>query len=226
MPSTEQLPEDLEPLSRRQAVTIRDDTWHQDIDALVRRLQHDEVVGPPTRRRRPLVLAGAALVAVLAIALVGWLWLGRGDDGDGSGGATDDALTGCPAPKPEWSTIAVAPGASATADDDGDVRLRFTVRSAAFDPQERRIFVDVEVRNESDPANPVVPYYSEAFFNTVLVDGLAQGAAQCLSVEGDPDLHPGQRAIGLVGFDLSEDPAGRPLVLELMSGDPDITITP
>jgi hypothetical protein len=224
MPSTEQLPTDLEPLSRRQAVAIRDDAWHQDIDALVRRLQHDEVVGPP-KRRRAVVLAGAALAAVVAIALVGWLWLGRGG-GDGGTGGSDEALTGCPSPKAEWSTIEVAPTATATAEGDGDVRLRFAVRSAALDTQARQLYLDVEVRNESDPANAAIPYYNEAFFNTVLVDGLAQGPPWCLSVQGDPNLYPAQRAIGLVGFDLTEDPAGRPLVLELMSGDPDITITP
>jgi hypothetical protein len=30
--------------------------------------------------------------------------------------------------------------------------------------------------------------------------------------------------VGGIGFDLIEDPTGKPLVLELMSGDPDITV--
>jgi hypothetical protein len=223
MPSPAQLPDDLEPLARRQAVSVDDETWHQDIDALVRRLRHDEVVGPDARRHRGRLLVAGGVLAVLIVAALG-LWLGR-RDGAGEGAGGDESITGCPAPRPEWQSIAVAATATATGDLDGSA-LEFTVRSTWLDRQEDQLFLDVEVRNVSEPAGPAVPYLNEALFRTVLIDGLAQGDAWCLSVEGDPDLRAGQRAVGLVGYDLNEDPTGRPLVLALLAGHPEITITP
>lgn len=222
MPSAAQLPDDLEPLARRQAVAIRDESWHQDIDALVRRLQHDEVAGPDTRHRLGALLVAGGIVAVLVAAALG-LWLSR-DDGSGGGPSSDEAITGCPAPRPAWQDLPVGATASATGDVDGS-SLEFTVRSVSLDRQEDQLFLDVEVRNVTDPASQAVPYLNEALFRTVLIDGLAQGDAWCLTVEGDPNLRPGQRAVGLVGYDLNDDPTGRPLVLALLMGDPQITIT-
>lgn len=227
MPSPDELPESLQPLVLRQAVTIRDDTWHQDVDALIRRLRREDVVG--TRRVRWPILAAGATVAVVAVLVAVWLLRDRGDgDANGTDGtlpAGDDELTGCPERSESWSTIEVADTASATV-DDGEVRLVFTVQGAALDTEKSRVFLDVEVRNESDPTSTAVPYYNETFFRTLLVDGLSQGFATCLSVEGNPNLSPAQRAIGLVAFEVTEDPTGLPLVLELFSGDPDIAVTP
>ena len=98
-------------------------------------------------------------------------------------------------------------------------------RARALDAAQNRLYLTVEVRNQSPPTSPKVPYYNQAFFRTVLVDGLSQGFADCLTVEGDPNLYPGQRAVGLVGYDLTEDPTSSPLVLELFTGDPDIRVT-
>jgi hypothetical protein len=81
------------------------------------------------------------------------------------------------------------------------------------------------VRNGSEPTSEAVPYYNQELFETLLVDGLSQGLAQCLTVEGDPNLYPGQRAIGLLGFDLIEDPTGQPLVLGVYEGLADVVIT-
>ena len=69
LPAPEDLPEVLRPLAQRQAVALRDATWHQDVDALVRRLEGEELIDAP-RRRWPLV-AGAAGVLAVAV-LVGW----------------------------------------------------------------------------------------------------------------------------------------------------------
>jgi hypothetical protein len=226
MPVEDELPPDLKPLVHRQAVTIRDDSWHQDVDTLVRRLQREEVVADRRRRWRPIAIAvGAVLVVGAAIAAVLLL---RDDGGGGaadlSAGITSAGLTGCPVPKASWREIQVAGDAAATV-GAGDAQLLFTVRSAALDPDQNRLYLSVEVRNQSAPGGVSVPYYNQAFFRTVLVDGLSQGDADCLSVEGDPNLSAGQRAIGLVGYDLTEDPTSRPLVLELFSGDPDIRVT-
>jgi hypothetical protein len=219
MPSADELPEDLQPLALRQAVTIRDDFWHEDVDTLTRRLRRDDVADH--RRRWPVLVTGTTIAA---LAVVAALWM-LGDGGDDGADSTDAGqITGCPEPNESWNTIKVADSATATVETE--VRLVFTVHRAAVDAEEGRVFLDVEVRNESEPKSTAVPYYNQELFQTLLVDGLSQGIPQCLTVEGNPNLYPGQRAIGLVGFDLTEDPTGQPLVLELLSGDPDITVTP
>lgn len=50
LPAPGDLPEELRPLVNRQAARIRDDSWHQDVDALVRRLEGESVVETPRRR--------------------------------------------------------------------------------------------------------------------------------------------------------------------------------
>jgi TIR domain len=228
MLSADELPEDLQPLAMRQAFTVRDDSWHQDVETLARRLRREDVVG--RHPRRWAVLVAGATIAVVAVVAAVWMLRARGDS-DGSATSSDSTagsdgaeITGCPEPSESWSTIEVADAATATV-MEGDARLVFAVRSAAVDEEEGRVFLEVEVRNESDPTSTQVPYYNQAFFRTLLVDGLSQGFAQCLTVEGNPNLYPAQRAVGLVGFDLTEDLAGKSLVLELLSGDPDITVT-
>ncbi|MGH3039363.1 MAG: low temperature requirement protein A [Gaiellaceae bacterium] len=74
MPTLEELPEGLEPLALRQAVALRDASWRQDVDGLIRsaclwpcslvarrrrpcrrlaRLRRDRLAGSPRRRGRP-----------------------------------------------------------------------------------------------------------------------------------------------------------------------------
>jgi hypothetical protein len=72
LPSSEELPDDVAPLVLRQAVTLRDASWHTDLDDLVRRLEGEQPVAP-RRRRWPIVLAGLAgllVVALVAVALI------------------------------------------------------------------------------------------------------------------------------------------------------------
>ena len=62
MPRAEELPEELRPLLKRQAFTVRDNAWNGDVDVLVRDLR-SQLAEPPRRRRRPLVAAVMLLVA-------------------------------------------------------------------------------------------------------------------------------------------------------------------
>ncbi len=219
MPSADDLPDDLASLVQRQAVIVRDDMWHQDVDSLVRHLRRDDMVGR-NPRRWPMFALGAAMLALTGYAISSWPRVGGDDAGDASG-----ELERCPEPQGSWTLFTVADDASATT-DDGDARLEINVQSAAFDDDQARVFLQIEVRNTSDPGSTSVPYFSEAFFHTVTLDGLAQGKPRCLSLlDGDPNLDGGKRVIGMVGFDMSDDPTDRPLVLELLSGDPDIAVT-
>ena len=45
LPTEDQLPDDLKALARRQAVELRDETWSEDVEMLVRRLEGKETVG-------------------------------------------------------------------------------------------------------------------------------------------------------------------------------------
>jgi hypothetical protein len=224
LPEAKDLPEALRPLAHRQAVTLRDATWHQDVDGLVRRLEGEELIDAP-RRRWPVV-AGAAAAAVAAV-LVGWIWLG-GDDtgGDSSDGGTPD----CPQLDSTWSSIEVAPGATAV-EDDGTQKRTFTVQSAHT--QDRgsgttAIMLRTELANETEQVagtHDDDDYYSADNFDALLVDGLSVGVPVCfLTVSGDRNIEPGQRAIALVGFLTTEDLTGARLVLQT-DGEQEIQVT-
>jgi hypothetical protein len=217
MPTADVLPTDLQPLALRQSVTIRDDFWPEDVDMLIRRLRHDDE--PVARRRRWPVLAAGVVVALVIAGI--WTLTGIGDgDADST---DDDEITGCPEQSESWRVIDVTGAGTATV--EVDVRLVFTARRAWHDEDGGRVYLSVEVRNGSEPTSEAVPYYNQELVETLLVDGLSQGLAQCLTVEGDPNLYPGQRAIGLLGFDLIEDPTGQPLVLGVYEGLADVVIT-
>ncbi len=81
LPAPEDLPEALRPLAQRQAVALRDATWHQDVDALVRRLEGEELLDTP--RRRGLACGGRSLREQLAV----WSWPGS------SGGHCSETTT-------------------------------------------------------------------------------------------------------------------------------------
>jgi hypothetical protein len=110
MPSSDELPSSLTPLSRRHALEIRDSSWQYDVDRLVAALEAVErealgpsqppVPPPEPRAERPrprlpgvsrktivALLAAAALVAVAAIAIAAL----RGDDD--AGGVGDAVAT-------------------------------------------------------------------------------------------------------------------------------------
>jgi TIR domain len=112
LPAAADLPGDLQGLAQRQAVVLHDETWHQDVDGLVRSLRGDPAV--PANRRRPWLLAGAVAVVVIALG-AGAFWFWGPGSGDGTGqvsgltieirpdhGRTTTAFvisgTGCPHP--------------------------------------------------------------------------------------------------------------------------------
>ena len=89
LPSATDWPEAVAPLARRQAVLLRDTTWRDDVEGLIRRLRGES----PARRRRLVWVAAAGLVLIATIAL--WALLSDPEDGG------SDILTGCPTSKPE-----------------------------------------------------------------------------------------------------------------------------
>ena len=234
LPGADQLPDELAPLAQRQAFEIDDDSWHRDVGDLARRLEGEQVI-PDRRRTVPLVVAGIAAVAVAATVV---LLLLRRDGDDGSDTTTDTVgttlagdPTGCPTPDDDeaWETIDVRSDAAAQADMSG-VPLTFTVDHAdfgAYGTDDRIIVVEVSATNDGDDPT-AVPYFDWPTIRSLLVDGVAlgQGRPDCFSlVRGDPNLEPGERAVGLAGFITDQNPADSDLILELLTGSPDIRLT-
>jgi hypothetical protein len=216
LPSEDDLPDDIAALARRQAVELRDQTWVEDVETLVRRLEGKDV-GVTGRRFLPWAIGLAVLVAGGAVV---WNALA---DGDGSETPTCE-----PVANAERTVIEVAPGAAEV--DESNSRLldfRVTGAEATTAGSEWLIVLDVEVFNETTEAgNQEGHYYGLSDFEALLVDGFANEPMCFSPIAGNrDDLTPEERASALIGFQSITDPTGAELVLEL-SGGPRIQITP
>jgi hypothetical protein len=60
MPTAARLPDELKPLALLQAVTLRDESWHRDVDDLIRALGGDQLRARPKRWPIAAVLLGWA----------------------------------------------------------------------------------------------------------------------------------------------------------------------
>ena len=215
LPPPESLPDDLAALSVRQAVTLGDATWHEDVDGLVRRLEGE--IAPPRpgpRRRRILIGAGAA-VAALVTAIV---LLSIFTDEDGGGSTTP--LPTCETPTDAWKAIPITPPASGAGDigDHLGRQLRYTVSQAAYLPATQTTVLQLELANVTD-GNADPWYFDQSDVGRLFVDGLAQEGPTCFGiVSGDPNIDEGQRAIALVGWHAATDPVRGRLTLETRLG--------
>ncbi|HEY1279398.1 MAG TPA: toll/interleukin-1 receptor domain-containing protein [Acidimicrobiales bacterium] len=91
LPVAEDLPDDLAPLAHRQAVTLRDVSWHTDVNDLIRRLEGEQSVTTP-RNRRPIVLA-AGIVGLLVVGIIVTVLIIRaGDEGTSSDQNSDGSV--------------------------------------------------------------------------------------------------------------------------------------
>jgi hypothetical protein len=127
LPTAAELPDDLQGLAQRQALVLHDETWHHDVDGLVRSLR-GEPAGPPSGSRRWLV-AGTALIAVLALGAGAWWQWGPGSGGKtGSGSGAQAGPPPCARPASRaWGPIHLSK------DPKGiDGPLIFRVKSASW----------------------------------------------------------------------------------------------
>lgn len=221
LPAADDLPADLRPLVNRQAARIRDDSWHQDVDALVRRLEGEEVVDTPPRRW-PLVATAAALA--VAAVVIGWVWIGR--DGDGGAESSDDGPPACSRPDSSWNPIDVT-GAATEQGSSGTQSFSARVESVDYQVQDGDntvLVLQVTLQNHGTQDE----YFYWAMIRDLLVDTFSIGDPTCFSMlSADQNVEPGEGARALVGWDGEFDPAGVPLVLEVSGGDVafDIEIT-
>ena len=103
MPAAVQLPENMQALARRHAVSVRDETWDADVDRLAAVVE--KVAPPPAslesvaRRLNPKTIAAVAGAIALLIALALWM-PSRGRSGEPSPPAVSTSTSTSPATAP------------------------------------------------------------------------------------------------------------------------------
>ena len=217
LPPVDQLPDDLVSLVRRQAIELRDESWPEDVEMLLRRLEGKETV----KARRRWIPVAIGLVALGVASALIWQAQAGGDN---------DNLTQCPAPDETWTVVDVAPNATDVEHLDRDRALRYTVESTDFRKESRDWLVVLHVRldNESEnvPGNDDYTGYGPSVFDALHVNQISVGTPYCFGENsGDSNLAPGEAAVARVGFLSSFDPTGAALMLET-DGPLFIEITP
>jgi hypothetical protein len=116
MPAADQLPEELRPLARRHAISLRDESWQADVDRLAAVLEKalDAQGSGAAERPRPRNLPpwfryATTRVALVALAIViAWLALRRVGGGIPTGGTGPDSATlpGAGTIDPDTSAVA------------------------------------------------------------------------------------------------------------------------
>lgn len=209
LPTANDLPAELRPLLQRQAVLLRDETWQQDVEYLLRSLRGERgVAPPPSRRRIGVTMAVAFLVAVSTILF----WRPWAEREDGPDGAADDGVStstlspSCPDPAgPSWTKLTLNPNPTARQQFD-DGFLLFTVRAASSRPLEEgrwQIVIDTNVANHRTSSN----FGHEGQRYEALIVG-KEFTASCF--ESSPEgLTPGTAGDARIGWVVSCEPIGR-----------------
>ncbi len=216
LPLAEDLPEGLVPLLERQAVSIRDVSWHEDVDALIRRLEgNSQTTARPDRRHLPFggPVALGALIAVIAVAAFA---LTRRDGDEGS---TSVEPPPCLGPQPSWTVVPLASDPSIQV-KFGERSIRFEVEAAYLFPVENRatrIVVDLLVTNATAASVPEADsffYYSYSDLDGLWVNGVASEKVACSNLLGDnSEIRPTQSVPTRVGFDTTRETDGASLQL-------------
>ena len=223
LPAAEDLPEDLRPLRQRQAVTLRDESWHDDVVGLLRSLRGaSPVPAVPWRRWAAAVVAAALLGGATAV----WL-AGRGDDRRGpvvagastsgsastGGGSSTDPEPACPPTDgPEWSSVPLAPEPVAEVTvDEGP--LTFTVLTGRWRPSGTgwQVVLVTAMGNRT----PGELYHYAGRYAGLEVAKRRSEQPSCFSGDDSP-VSPGAVGEAVAGFDVACRPVGR---LDLVLAD-------
>lgn len=216
LPIAEDLPEDLRPLVRRQAVTVRDESWHRDVDDLVRWLEgKPSTAGSSNGRRLHRTTVGAALVAgvvVAGAAIIAMTRFGGGDDG------SSDELAQCGAPVPEATDLQVDGDTVEVVSEGDDIRVSPQGGRHRVVDGEYAVEIDVDVENAQTPRAGTQDddtYVSDGYVRGLVVDGVKSDRITCASYIGVRELAPGQHVQATFGFLTEVDPSGVEIELVL-----------
>jgi hypothetical protein len=214
----EELPTELRPLLKRQAIALRDVAWNEDVDGLVRALRADIDPNPSRRRRAAFVAGGAAAVVVVGIVLALWLW-SRGGDSPSEGAADTPPCSAVDGPSVSGLSLGSHPVGTYELADGTNRRIGYT--ATALRVQDRngtwRVLVDVDVSNQTTAVEGTTDdnwYIDPGDFQHVVVDGVEGGEAACFNLlSGARNVPPHGRAAVRVGFDSPADPRRSELAL-------------
>lgn len=208
LPAAADLPEDLRPLVQRQAIVLRDETWHQDVENLLRSLRGGQAFAPRSSRRRVGMAVGTAVLA--ALIATAW-WVGR-PSGRSSNGSSTSAASGaavspsCPDPTGQgWTKLTLSEKATARQQFE-DGTLVFSVRAASWRPlgQARwQVVIDTTAANHRTSNY----FYHEGDRYEAIIVGRQFGLS-CF--ESSPEaLIPGAVGDARTGWVVSCEPSGR-----------------
>ncbi len=200
MPSAADLPEDLRALSLRQAVVVRDESWRQDVDALVRSLTR---ASTPDRAdgRRWRGVAALTLAALVVFGGLAWWQLRDGDDGGGE----PASVAACAPPGGEgWSRLTIGPDALGES-TTGEATLIFEVEGGSWrsiGPGRWQVTLQTTMENRA----PEASYHGDWQYDELIV-GRRAFEKTCFSPT--PELViPGTVGEALVGYEVRCEPTG------------------
>ena len=213
LPEAAQLPDDLQSLVQRQTVELHNETWHHDVDGLVRSLRGAPAV--PTHRRRRWLVAGTVLITLLALgAGAWWLW------GTGPGTGAQAAIGPCAPPAAHsWTPIALAKDTRAVdrADPHNLLVVRVTKAYWRSHNGKWQVILATSVENAARQTLSIGDWRYQS-----LVVAQREFNVTCFSPTNDT-VDPGIVDDELVGFDVKCKPLGY-IQLRLESGW--ISVTP
>ena len=151
LPAAADLPEDLRPLVRHQAIELRDETWHQDVENLLRSLRGEPVASSADRGRRRVALALGALVLAVVVVIGLAVWRPWAAGPSTGGGAAAPELTGCPATTGAgWTPLTVGAQPTGRVQQSTGGEVAYTVQSASWQqlaPRSWQVVVDTALEN-------------------------------------------------------------------------------
>jgi len=205
LPTAAKLPNELKGLDQRQAVVLHDETWHQDVDGLVRSLRGEPAVS--TSRTRRWLVAGAVVVVLAVVGVAVWWWGPGNGHGSGNGASTEAAAepAACaPAAGAGWSPIALNKNPTGEETVTGG-SLRFTVKDARWRAREGGKW-QVLLATSMENATSEDQYHGDWRYNSLVV-GQREFKATCYSPT--PNL-VSPRTVGdaLIGFEVRCKPVG------------------
>lgn len=219
LPTRAELPADMSQMLDRHAVSIRDISWHQDVDDFARRLKGEARPATGTSRR-PIVMAVglAVLVAALLVAAA----VRSGSEGSEGSEGSSEALPECNPSEGTWAPVELAGDSPiAVPDNDGNA-LTYAVQAARVGgPDNDQVVIEVTAQNDTDdrPGDDTDNhYFYEADIDELLVNSVAHDVFCFGPVVGDQSLEPGEpgeRATASIGFRTTEDLTGAELILKL-----------
>jgi hypothetical protein len=204
LPATTELPEELRGLVQRQAVTLHDETWHDDVNGLIRSLRGEPAVpATPSRRRWELV---GGVVVVLALVAAGLVWFGGWRNADDDGEA-DPAP--CPDPGGDaWHRIELADDPTGGVEiEEGSLEFRVqAAQSRELESGAWQVILDTSMENQT----PGPHRHGYWYYDALVVGQRAFNTQKCFSPDEGQEEGVAPDTVGdaRVGFEVRCPPEG------------------